>query len=148
MASYILLVQIKSPYTSCSLFISGAIFLYQTIMFSKSFLFSTLFSLFYQKYHWPPDSSLLSLQHGYCFSFPWPHVIFPQLWITRWEFSPEHSYVFPFHMPLVSPSHLAMEGNKKEVTVKFAPQQVFTVFSQSKCQELADQNGFTVMLLA
>ena len=100
MASYILLAQIKSPYTSCSLFTSGAIFLYPTIMFSKSFLFSTLFSLFYQRYHWPPDSSLLPLQHGYCFSFPWSHVVFLQLWIARWEFSPEHSYVFPFHMPL------------------------------------------------
>lgn len=34
-----------------------------------------------------------------------------------------------------------MGGNKK-ATVKFAPQQVCIVFSQSRCWELADWNGF------
>lgn len=61
--------------------------------------------------------------------------------LTKWQFSPEHSCELPLYMPLDPLSHLVMGGNRK-ATVKFAPQQVFIVFSQSRCQELADWNGF------
>lgn len=125
--------------------ISEEIFLHQSpIMFPKSFLFSAFPSLI-------PIRDTFCCLPDHCF-LQSTDTALPSISFATYCLSPvvdNKVGIVPRPLPCAFlryafgfPKSPGMDGLEKKVTVKFAPQQVFPVFSHSGCQELADGNGF------